>query len=156
MATLLCIPQFIALKFLAHTFASGHCLLRHARSGGALILPSMPPWKCSLCKWLFFYFFDPEWECLAASICIQWGCFNRCGCGLVGVALWLMTSLTDLVHVCRLLTGCYKTQHWTLKDPFTGPHQIYPVFNCIREQSLSALQILAKAELNNRVIIAGV
>lgn len=44
----------------------------------------------------------------------------------------------------------------TLKDAFAGPRWIYPVFNCIWEQSVSALQILAKARLYNRVIIAGV
>lgn len=51
MATLLCIPQFIALNLLAHTFASGHCSLRHAgERGGAALIPA-----CSLCKWLPFY-----------------------------------------------------------------------------------------------------
>lgn len=69
MATLLCTPQFIALNFLAHTFVSGHCSLRHAR-GRALIRHSMPPWNCSLCKWLFFCTHSKNGSCWVVRLCI--------------------------------------------------------------------------------------
>lgn len=144
MAMLLCIPQFIALNLLAHTLASGHCSLRHARGrGGALTQHALyanvlfPFGSTVRVIWL-----------QACEFCVGterdvWLWLSRCGSCQV-------TSLTDLA-----LAGDGLLE-WTLKDVFTGPHQIYPVFNCIGEQSVSALQILGKAELYNRAIIAGV
>lgn len=84
MATLLCIPQFIALNFLAHTFASGHCSLRHARGKGALILPSMLPCKCSLCKWLLLFLHSANG--LVASACREQ--LQARGSGSVGVGFF--------------------------------------------------------------------
>ena len=159
MASLLCIPQFIALNFQAHTFASGHCWLRHARGRGALILPSMPPWKCSPCKWLLLFCFFTQSRVKVAQLqaCVSSvGAVRDVWLSSVGVAHLASCLLNRLWSGFLAGDWLLETQQRTLKDLFTGPHQIYPVFNCIGEQSLSALQILGKAELYNRAIIAGV
>lgn len=131
MASLLCIPQFIALNFQALTFASGHCSLRHARGRGALILPSMPPWKCSPCKWLllFCFFSQSTVKVVQLHACVSSG-------GAV-TDVWL--SSVGVAHLAscllnRLWSG-FLAGDWLLENTAANfkrsVHRSTPDLSCI-------------------------
>lgn len=100
----------------------GHCSLRHARGRrGALI-------QHVLYANAFFLL------CIYAESDSEWILQQTCA---MAQEVWLYCQVTSLKDLVLAYEGLFEL---TLKDVFTGPHQIYPVFNCIGEQSVSALQ----------------